>query len=219
MYYGFSASVFNTFDFEVVFNDFIGKAAIAHGVFGRGQGFDGQGQAGGGQHQSGKDELQEILRIQKQQNNDHCQPYQFGSDVVKPGEFVVIDVKDSGCGIPKENLNRIFEPFFSTKQNVVGSGTGLGLSMVYGIVRQTEGFIKVDSVVGEGTTFSIHLPRFETNIEADDQQHQTQEIVTAKDGTPVLTVQEKVKSPVAINEKLIFGLNLSTDIDRIETSG
>lgn len=131
------------------------------------------------------------------------EPYQFGSDIVKPGEFVVIDVKDSGCGIPKENLNRIFEPFFSTKQNVVGSGTGLGLSMVYGIVRQTEGFIKVDSVVGEGTTFSIHLPRFETNIEADDQQHQTQEIVTAKDGTPVLTVQEKVKSPVAINEKLI----------------
>lgn len=147
------------------------------------------------------------------------EPYQFGSDIVKPGEFVVIDVKDSGCGIPKENLNRIFEPFFSTKQNVVGSGTGLGLSMVYGIVRQTEGFIKVDSVVGEGTTFSIHLPRFETNIEADDQQHQTQEIVTAKDGTPVLTVQEKVKSPVAINEKLIFGLNLSTAIDRKETSG
>lgn len=147
------------------------------------------------------------------------EPYQFGSDTIKPGEFVVIDVKDSGCGIPKENLNRIFEPFFSTKQNVVGSGTGLGLSMVYGIVRQTEGFIKVDSTVGEGTTFSIHLPRFESNQEIEENQHQAQEIITAKDGTPVLTVQEKVKSPITINEKLIFGLNVSTAIDRKETSG
>ncbi len=146
------------------------------------------------------------------------EPYQFGSDIVKPGEFVVIDVKDTGCGIPKENLNRIFEPFFSTKQNVVGSGTGLGLSMVYGIVRQTEGFIKVDSAVGEGTTFSIHLPRFETNIDENETRHEAQEVVTAKDGTPILTVQEKIKSPVAINEKLIFGLNLSTTIDRKETS-
>lgn len=145
------------------------------------------------------------------------EPYQFGSDIIKPGEFVVIDVKDSGCGIPKENLTRIFEPFFSTKQNVVGSGTGLGLSMVYGIVRQTEGFIKVDSSVGAGTTFSIHLPRFETNFDADDQKP-IKEIVKAKDGTPILTVQEKIKSPISINEKLIFGLNLSTSIDRQQSS-
>lgn len=55
------------------------------------------------------------------------EPYQFGADLIKPGEFVVIDVKDTGCGIPLENMSRIFEPFFSTKQNVVGSGTGLGL--------------------------------------------------------------------------------------------
>lgn len=66
---------------------------------------------------------------------------------------MVIEVSDTGCGIAEENLSRIFEPFFSTKQNVVGSGTGLGLAMVYGIVRQTEGFIRVDSKVGEGTTF------------------------------------------------------------------
>lgn len=81
------------------------------------------------------------------------EPYQFGDDVIKPGEFVVIDVADNGCGIPPENMARIFDPFFSTKQNVVGSGTGLGLAMVYGIVRQTEGFIKVDSEVGRGTVF------------------------------------------------------------------
>lgn len=146
------------------------------------------------------------------------EPYQFGSDIIKPGEFVVIDVKDSGCGIPKENLTRIFEPFFSTKQNVVGSGTGLGLAMVYGIVRQTEGFIKVDSVVGSGTTFSIHLPRFETNSDAEENTKQAQEIITNKDGTPILTVQEKITAPINVNEKLIFGLNLSTTIDRRDTS-
>ena len=142
------------------------------------------------------------------------EPYQFGADIIKPGDFVVIDVKDTGCGIPIENLTRIFEPFFSTKQNVVGSGTGLGLSMVYGIVRQTEGFIKVESVIGKGTTFSIHLPRFDNDTEEEKNKDTVEQSrITAKDGTPVLTVQEKITSPVAMNQKLIFGLNVSA-IDR-----
>ncbi len=141
------------------------------------------------------------------------QPYQFGADTIKPGEFVVIDVKDTGCGIPIENLNRIFEPFFSTKQNIVGSGTGLGLAMVYGIVRQTEGFIKVESIVGKGTTFSVHLPRFENSDEEKDSDIQTKEVITDRDGTPILTVQEKTSAPVNLNQKLIFGLNVSA-LDR-----
>ena len=145
-------------------------------------------------------------------------PYQFGADTIKPGEFVVVDVADTGCGIPPENLSRIFEPFFSTKQNVVGSGTGLGLAMVYGIVRQTEGFIKVDSSVGRGTTFSIHLPRFENDAEEEKlQTADMQKQITAKDGTPILTVQEKQTSPVAVNQKLIFGLNVSAIDRRHET--
>ncbi len=141
-------------------------------------------------------------------------PYQFGADTIKPGEFVVVDVADTGCGIPPENLSRIFEPFFSTKQNVVGSGTGLGLAMVYGIVRQTEGF----SSVGRGTTFSIHLPRFENDAEEEKlQTADMQKQITAKDGTPILTVQEKQTSPVAVNQKLIFGLNVSAIDRRHET--
>ncbi|MGE3623499.1 MAG: ATP-binding protein [Bdellovibrionales bacterium] len=79
-----------------------------------------------------------------------------GQDEMPPGDYVAIDVSDTGIGIPRENLQRIFEPFFSTKE--VGSGTGLGLSTVYGIVRQTGGFVGVDSHVGKGSTFSVYLP-------------------------------------------------------------
>lgn len=142
------------------------------------------------------------------------EPYQFGADTIKPGEFVVIDVVDTGCGIPTENLTRIFDPFFSTKQNVVGSGTGLGLAMVYGIVRQTEGFIKVNSIVGQGTTFSVYLPRFESNTDITESENlPDKQSIKNPDGTPVLTVKETVKSPLTVNGKMIFGLNVSM-IDR-----
>jgi two-component system cell cycle sensor histidine kinase/response regulator CckA len=85
------------------------------------------------------------------------EPTRREHEEMPPGEYVAIEVLDTGTGIPKENLARIFEPFFSTKE--VGSGTGLGLSTVYGIVRQTGGFIFVDSVPGEGAKFTIYLPR------------------------------------------------------------
>ena len=141
------------------------------------------------------------------------EPYPFGDEFVKPGEFVVIDVKDTGCGISPENINRIFDPFFSTKQNVVGSGTGLGLATVYGIVRQTEGFIKVESQVGEGTTFSIYLPRFEKDIEPEKEHEQPKNNINTPNGLPILTVKETINSPINVNEKMIFGLNVSM-IDR-----
>ena len=72
-------------------------------------------------------------------------------------DYVRIDVTDTGTGIPSDIVDKIFEPFFSTKE--VGKGTGLGLSTVYGIVKQTGGFVYVDSTEGEGTSFSIFLPR------------------------------------------------------------
>ena len=72
-------------------------------------------------------------------------------------DYVLVEVEDSGTGIPQEIIDKIFQPFFTTKE--VGKGTGLGLSMVYGFVKQSGGFIFCDSTVGRGTVFRIYLPR------------------------------------------------------------
>ncbi|RZI45741.1 ATP-binding protein [Candidatus Finniella inopinata] len=86
-------------------------------------------------------------------------PRQLGHETMPVGDYVLIEVVDTGHGIQQEHLDHIFEPFFSTKE--LGSGTGLGLSTVYGIVKQTGGFIAVESEQDHGTIFKLFLPRYD----------------------------------------------------------
>jgi len=81
----------------------------------------------------------------------------LGHNAMPPGEYILCEVADTGTGMEKDVLDKIYEPFFSTKE--VGKGTGLGLSTVYGIVKQTGGFIFAESAEGKGTVFRIYLPR------------------------------------------------------------
>ncbi len=83
----------------------------------------------------------------------------FSEDDARPGDYVLISVTDTGTGMPPEVLARVFEPFFTTKD--IGQGTGLGLSQVYGFVRQSGGLVRVESEVGRGTRVNIYLPRLE----------------------------------------------------------
>jgi two-component system cell cycle sensor histidine kinase/response regulator CckA len=98
---------------------------------------------------------------------------------MQAGEFVLVEIEDSGTGMSAEVMAKIFDPFFTTKD--VGKGTGLGLSTVYGIVKQTGGFIYADSEIGRGTTFRVYLPR---HIPDADEEIETATAASTKKKEP-----------------------------------
>ena len=93
----------------------------------------------------------------KTANVPEAESRQFAYKGMPPGDYVLVEVADNGTGIAPDIIDKIFEPFFSTKE--VGKGTGLGLSTVYGIIKQTGGFVYPESELGKGTSFRIFLPR------------------------------------------------------------
>ena len=110
---------------------------------------------------------------------------------VRPGQYVVIAITDSGTGMDKETLARVFEPFFTTKE--VGRGTGLGLSMVYGFVKQSGGHVGIYSEPGEGTTVKLYFPRYRGALEKDE-------------------LVERVSAPLGHREEIVLVVEDSDDV-------
>jgi CheY-like chemotaxis protein len=104
-----------------------------------------------------------------------------------PGDYVMLAVSDTGVGMTRNQMNNVFEPFFTTKP--LGEGTGLGLSTVYGIVKQNDGFINVYSEPGEGTTFKIYLPLLATSAENDQAKGPNRATLQAA-GETILVVED-----------------------------
>jgi two-component system cell cycle sensor histidine kinase/response regulator CckA len=117
---------------------------------------------------------------------------------VLPGHYILLTVADSGTGMDAATQQRIFEPFFTTKEK--GKGTGLGLSTVYGVVKQSGGYIDVYSTIGKGTTFNIYLPVTDTKEESEGHEHGP---VTATSGTETILLVEDEDSLRGLAKNLL----------------
>ena len=139
----------------------------------------------------------------------------IGDEHLEQGSYVRLRVSDTGCGMDKEVMYRIFEPFFTTKK--VDDGTGLGLSVVHGIIKSHNGAITVNSTPGEGTTFDIYLPK----IESDDIQEPRSSELTATEKEVILLVDNE-KMMVDVTKQILERLGYivvakTSSIDALET--
>jgi len=116
-----------------------------------------------------------------------------------PGDYVVLSVRDTGCGMPESVVSRAFDPFFTTKP--IGQGTGLGLSMIYGFSKQSHGHVSIKSEVGRGTTVRLYLPRFQGKKDDNDLNFQSN-ATYAKEGETVLIVEDDPAVRALVSEVL-----------------
>lgn len=115
----------------------------------------------------------------------------------EPGQYVVVAVSDNGAGMERDTLDKVFDPFFTTKQ--IGQGTGLGLSMVYGFAKQSNGQVRIHSVLGEGTSVKIFLPVAQDTPQTENAQ---EDIVHNGRGESVLLVEDDVSVRLLVREVL-----------------
>jgi PAS domain S-box-containing protein len=113
----------------------------------------------------------------------------------KPGRFLRLSVIDTGCGMDEETLRHVFEPFFTTKG--VGRGTGLGLATVYGIVKQHRGWVEVQSAVGRGTAFRVHLPACERTAEASEEAESPQSLLGRNEAVLLVEDEDSLRAVTA----------------------
>jgi PAS domain S-box-containing protein len=104
-----------------------------------------------------------------------------------PGDYVVLSVRDTGCGMPENVISRAFDPFFTTKP--IGQGTGLGLSMIYGFSKQSHGHVAIESQVGDGTTVQLFLPRYQ-GAEQQEAPALPNDTPQAREGETILLVED-----------------------------
>ncbi|KPL48278.1 histidine kinase [Xanthomonas axonopodis] len=148
------------------------------------------------------------LRIATRQLQVEDQPLELGRGIaLAPGSYVVVSVADTGTGMPADVLERVFEPFYTTKP--IGQGTGLGMSMIYGFMQQSNGQVWVESRPGAGTTVSLYLP---TGVAAQTALPPTQsDAVRAGQGQQVLVVEDDEQVRLLVTE-LLSELGYQADV-------
>jgi CheY-like chemotaxis protein len=136
-----------------------------------------------------RDAMPEGGRLTIETANAHIdEAYAANFAEVAPGQYVSISVSDTGHGMDAATVNRAFEPFYTTKP--VGQGTGLGLSQVYGFVKQSGGHVKIYSEVGQGTTVKIYLPRLVADADTVPEDQPDSVVPEAEGGETILVVED-----------------------------
>ncbi|MGX7707399.1 PAS domain-containing protein [Methylobacterium sp. Gmos1] len=148
-----------------------------------------------------RDAMSEGGRLTIETANAHLDDAYVAREIgVRAGQYVCIGVSDTGAGMPPEVIARAFDPFFTTKP--LGQGTGLGLSMIYGFAKQSDGHVRIYSEVGQGTTVKLYLPRHLGHVADEPAPNPSLPVPRAEQGETVLVVEDDATVRALIGETL-----------------